>query len=175
VETVEAQILLAGGQTSLKYRSGNVSITPQPDRVIVSSLVATDDCLRQTEGIATRLLSQLPVTPVTAVGINFGYADDQIPEYIAAIFNAQDIAPLGQRNLEVRRINLVRHLSFEDRELRFRLSKTEQNALSIHLNYHKGVGSAEEGRTAILDKSVPFRTAGELMLREVYNLALEDD
>ena len=129
VNAVEAQILIADGQTSLKYKVGNVSISPQPSRVIISSLAGTDECLQESEGIAARLLERLPVTPVAAVGVNFGYTEEQIPENIADIFNTHDIALFGQRSMQVKQINLVRHLGYEDRELRFRLSKTEQNTL----------------------------------------------
>jgi hypothetical protein len=173
VDTVEAQILIAEGQTSLKYKVDNVSISPQPSRVIVASLATTDECLQQSECIAARLLERLPVTPVTAIGVNFGYVEEQIPENIAGIFNTHDIALFGQRKLQVKQVNLVRHLAYEDRELRFRLSKTEQNTLRIHLNYHKVVPSATEGKASILGKSVPFRAASEQLLRELYNLELE--
>ncbi|KAB2911413.1 MAG: hypothetical protein F9K29_22580 [Hyphomicrobiaceae bacterium] len=172
---IEAEIAIAEGRTRLKYRHEDVSVNPQPSRVVVSALSVSDECLQRTEAAAARLLELLPITPVSAIGINFGYSQEQLPENIAKIFNTADVALIGQHGLAIKQSNLVRHLTFEDRELRLRLTITEDLSLRVHLNYHKAVAHANEARDAILEKAIVYRRKGEELLRAIYGLEREND
>lgn len=174
-EGVEAQITIVAGTTSLRYRHNQVIIAPNANRVLFSTSELSAENLAAAEAAAERILEQLPVTPVSGVGINFGYRQDQIPENVADIFNAADVAALAARDLAITRLSVTRTIRYDERDLRLRLTQTEDNSLRVHLNYHKAVGSSEEARQAIHQKVAAYLAHGEGILRDIYGLELEAD
>lgn len=172
---VEAELIVADAGMRVKFNHGNVSVAPEPGRVVIGSLQETDDCLNASERIARRLLQQLPVTPVSAFGINFGYVEEHVPQGVAELFNGQDIAAYGAQGLAIRGSELRRRLQFEDRELRMRLALNEGAGLDIRLNYHKRVANADEAQAALAERPVRFRQHAERLLAAVYELQLDRD
>jgi hypothetical protein len=171
----EMQIVISAGQPSLRYRHDSALLHPQQDKVVFSCLNGTDACSDNIETLAERLLAKLPVTPVSGIGINFGFIQEEVPENLADLFNTRDIAGFGQKDLLIREMTIARQVSFEDRELRLRLSITPENSLKVHLNFHKSVSTADEARGAIHGKSGLYKTASEDLLRDIYGLEMEEE
>lgn len=173
-EGVEVEIVVSEAQTRLRYSHDGVAISPQANRVVFTALLDSNECLQRAEDLAAKLLELLPLTPMGAVGFNFPYEEDPVPENIAAIFNTVDLAAIGRAGFDVKATSLSRTLAFEDRELRFRLTLADQTKLRAQLNFHKPTASGALARAAILAKAVAYRAAGEAMLQDIYDLRLEE-
>lgn len=173
-EGVEAEFLISEAGYKLKFRHNNVSVTPEPGRIVIGALVDTPECLEFAEATTMRLLELLPVTPVTAVGINFGYHEEQVAVDLAALFNTSDVARFAGEGLALTSSEIRRTLQFEDRQLRLRLSMTENAELGVHLNYHKAVQSGPEGRESLEGRVVRYRQHSLDFLRNMYGLQLEE-
>lgn len=173
-EQVGIEALIGPGMPSYRYISDEFIIIPRPDRVTISSTLTTPASLNRVESLACTVLEKLPVTPISAIGVNFGYMEEEVIE-LAEIFAISDRMKIADAGLDVFESTIVRSMKFDEKMLNLRISQKEDGNIRIHLNYHKAVSSAEEASGYIRDKINDFRQHAENLLADVYNIELEED
>ena len=106
---LQVELSVGGPAPSLRYHFQDISIIPAPTQLIVATRNATEAAVAQASSVASRILELLPVTPITGVGINFGFVAENIEPDIAAIFSL-DSADFADAGLEVTKTTIVREI-----------------------------------------------------------------
>ena len=122
------------------------------------------------EDAAKIVLAELPVTPITAVGINFAYVEDNPWVDLAGLFEIRDNSKVSDQELEINSTSIIRELKFEDRVMNFRLKQASN--VTFGFNFHKSVTTAAQAREALDGKLTPFRRNSEEFLAKLYGLEL---
>jgi hypothetical protein len=167
-----AEMVIEGVFPRLRFHFDKVLVIPAMDRVIFAARRPEDGDLLAVEEAAKRVLTLLPVTPVSGVGINLGYAEDNPSPDLTSLFAIGDNGKVSDEGLEINSTSIVRELKFEDRVVNFRI--TQSTNVSFNFNYHKNVANAEEALQAITNKVKPFRDYSEALLTKLYGLELEE-
>lgn len=170
---VALEVMIGEGLPRLRMLKGNVSFIPNVDKVILASSSPSDETVQAAEQIARKLLELLPVTPVSAVGINFGYDEDELPPSVLALFELSDAALLAEAELSIKSSTIARSIAREDSMLNYRISIDDNSAAHIHLNFHQDIRAGEQALQAVTGKAVQYKTFGEKLLSEVYSLEME--
>jgi hypothetical protein len=175
---IETQIApVAGG--SIRYLTDDVVLLPQADRLIVGVRRIDDDALRRVEQIACKALALLPYTPVTALGMNFGFTSPSIPDSLQPVFHLADQGSLSDLNVTVRRTEVKRTLVVEDRDdevVNLTLSiDHDQGRFSIHVNFHSQVQEASTAKSRLDGVLVAHKTRCLDLLRGAYGITADEE
>ncbi|MBB2960726.1 hypothetical protein [Methylobacterium sp. R2-1] len=174
-ENAEIDLVLNGMQANIRYRFDNLSFVPQPNNVIFSVNDTEDASLQSIEDAACKLLQALPITPITALGINFTYIEDETPLTIAKLFNISDSSKLADYGLAIKKTRIRREIDFADRQLNLIISQLEGTASRIALNYHVPTNDTAVALEALRGHTVGLRHRSEDLLSTIYDLTVQDD
>jgi hypothetical protein len=118
------------------------------------------------------LSNLLPVTPVSALGINFNYREDAPPEQLLGLFRMGDNDRLADHDAKIQSYLLKRELKIQDQVLNLGVSHA-QGAVTFDFNFHFGVKSMADVSSLLNGTMVKDRTIAESLLEGVYGLHLD--
>jgi hypothetical protein len=174
VAQVETQLIIGPTSTPFRYSVGNVTLVPAGDRLIVGAKVNTDEALTLAESIGTKALGLLSHTPVSAVGVNFGFTEETPPPEFVALFQISDATKLADAGCEIVGTEILRKLNKNDSVLNVKLVH-EKTTVRIHMNFHYDVASASDAAEQLKGKLVPNRNTSLELLSQVYGLNVEEE
>jgi len=147
-----------------RYVYDSIRLTTLDDRVIVTPLSSSDECMKITEAIALKLINLLPHTPVSGLGYNYGFTYDD--HHINEIVCFNDVF---DRVLEssLYRAVVKRNYQFEDYTLNVEHTQME-NGLNIDFNYHYSYAFFKDGYNKLLGKIISHKKQTENIIKNVY-------
>lgn len=157
-----------------RFTAEGVILLPSPERVIFAPRTLTDEFLTKTEEMACELLNLLQHTPISAVGVNFGFLEkDPTPELLDHFID-KDAALLADAGFEILEHTFTRKLLYQGQQINLS-TKIESNEIKVDLNFHTDVQSAEQARNSLKAVVLKHRSTAFQLLQDVYNLTLEDE
>lgn len=171
---IQVEALLRPGDQHLRYNFAEISILPEPDRIIITEKAINDEVLQSAEQVAIKTLELLPHTPIRALGINFGFIEENPGPELTSLFELNDRAELA--DFDCKTISTEIHRRFETEHGILKLKQTLSDGnIALHLNFHYDVSSIEEAINQLRDRITLYRDFGYKLLDEVYQLTLEED
>jgi hypothetical protein len=157
----------------LRITGDNVLLIPHSDRIVFGAKEGTDAYLQHMEALTVKLLGILPHTPVMAVGVNFGYEVEPIPEQIRGTFKNPHAEKFVTYEMETLSKSFKWGCKHDDQiiNMDFELSG---DRLLVKFNFHSDSQNADKAIEAIRDRVVAHRVFTERILDEVYDLRLEE-
>lgn len=157
----------------IMYKNNNNGFAVSESRIVVSALQTSPESLRRSEEIAVAVLSKLPSTPITAIGVNFAFIESSPGENLLEVFNSPDNSEFSVQDWTISSQTLTRQLEKDERLLNLKLSRIGAGDVEIEGNFHKQVASADQARMAIDGQVERFRRIIEELLLTTYDLAME--
>lgn len=147
----------------------------QNDRIAWRPRNTDDPTLTAVERSADGLLDLLSVTPISAVGINFGFdlergADALIEQLLAMPDNEQ----LKAAGAHQRSITVKRSFEFRDESLNISVERDAGKEIRIDLNFHRDVSGAKDAKEGLAGSVVHRKALALDLLNSVYGLELEN-
>jgi len=158
----------------LIYRTDELALFVEDEKLIVQARKPTIECIQKMEHMAVTALDKLPITPVSAVGVNFGFVEATPSEQLLKLFNFGDDADIGLSRWDIGTRTLARQLTRDKKVLNLKLS-FDSKEVEIHANFHNDVASASEASSAINNNVVVYHQECKELLAEVYALRIEED
>jgi hypothetical protein len=121
------------------------------DRVFVKPIEMKRDAMAAVEQMAYAILTELPHTPISGVGVNFGFTEPAPPESLTSMFTLADRIDVDHLNWEVEALLIKRRMRLEGQLLNLSLVQDEQGT-SIEGNFHTDVENTEQAKSALHDK-----------------------
>lgn len=156
------------------YRNEKVAIEIMTARVALRPRQLNDDCISTTETMGHAILSSLPETPLTGVGVNFAYVEESPPAALLDLFNLGDDNDLTGDDGELKERRLTRRLKLRDDVLNLTLIYDNQN-VTIEFNFHTETNSNPVACDALNNRVSRLRDKSLELLENVYQLTLEDE
>lgn len=174
-EQIEAEATLSNqALAGLRLLSENAIVIPRPDRLVIGARRPTDEALALIEAATARALEILEHTPVTGLGINFGYREENPSEELLHIFDVSDRRGIADFGGELRRTEISREIGLEDGVLNFRVSLQDAH-VEAHANFHHQIGNAREASQLLNGLVVQRRDSLLRLLSDVYGLELDEE
>ena len=160
----------------LVYRNREVEVEVSTLRLVFRARVLSGDAaLLKAEGMARAVLRDLPETPVQAVGINFGFTEEYPSDLLVSVFNNVDDVQLGPVGWSIGERKLTRRLIQGDDVLNLTMT-FDGKAVDFALNFHTDITVRSDASLALkAGRAVTMRDAGLTLLKEVYDLQLENE
>lgn len=173
-EQIESELFVSPTTTPIRYTHNNILLLPGSDRLIIGAKNLENETLELAETIAKTALELLIHTPVMALGVNFGFSENENLENVINIFQLDDNNRLSDANCEILGTEITRKINIEKTLMNLKLSH-EGDQVNIHANYHFNIISAADAIEKLNGKFVQFKDAALELLNNVYDLSLSDD
>lgn len=158
----------------LIYRTDEISLFVEDQKLVVQARQPTLECLQKMETMAVTALDKLPVTPISAMGLNFGFVEAAPSERLLKLFNFGDDVDIGSLGWDIGTRNLVRQLTRGKAILNLKLS-SDSKEVEIHANFHTDVASASDAVNSIKGKIIDRYKECKKLLADVYGLRAEEE
>lgn len=150
------------GGSSLKFRYAGIVVIPTSSRLIVgvdSNAEKADwvNSLVMVQSVSIGALKALPHTPMTAVGINFGFDSQIIPKAAMDLFEAVGkTSPIDDLGKAVIISEVIQTLRWgENGRVNLKMSRdVETGQFGLRINFHFNAGKTSDAISA-LNKGVP--------------------
>lgn len=171
---LDVELILENFSPRIRFVHKPVIVIPASDRVIFGMREPSDAALSLCEAALIRLLEELPVTPITGVGINFGYVIDKPSVALAKVFQFQDAKQFNDNSLHVDDATITRHVKYENFIYGLTMTIKADGSVAVKVNYHLAAENAEFARKAIVGKAITCRHHTEKLIRAIYEIG-EDE
>jgi hypothetical protein len=172
VDAVELQIALTPSVLNLRYAASDATLVVHSERLIFGVREANEAAISSCELYANRVITLLPHTPISAVGINFSFVQSDPPDQFLKLLSVDDANALADFGLVIKSTQLNRAIEVNDATLNLQIS-LEGARMHCLFNYHHEKGkwdaASKSPRSPLLLRSVSD------LLRSVYNTAWSHD
>lgn len=170
VERFETFVPIIPGAPIL-YRDDNICLSVSEQRLVFEIRKFSDECIRTAEEKSCIVLRELCRTPVTAIGVNFGFKEERPGEKLLTLFDLADESKITQKG-EIKSTKLIREIVQNDKTLNLTISKNN-GCIELGANFHKDVKSASEAEEIIKDKTIEMKKTVLELLRQTYDLTIQ--
>jgi hypothetical protein len=133
---VEVHVALAGvGPIRVVYEQ--MMVMPSSDRLTVQPGSTDRNGMLRAAAIASRAITGLPETPVSAVGVNFRFGCDELPDTLIKANRSALDDSFAQVDIHIVRRHLRRALSYKSGVLNLEVQENEDGSGTVTLNFHK--------------------------------------
>lgn len=151
------------------YRGHGVELRVTDARLQFVAREASDDTLERAESLACKVLQKLDVTPVSAVGINFGYVEQHPSDVLLRSLNFGDDAEIAMQGWEIGSKEIKRALRRADLNLNLTYTLLDGRTV-VDLNFHHNVVSASAAHECLQGHVVKRKEDGLALLAETLQL-----
>ena len=169
---VEMEVGIGAGAHPMRYRKSAALIIPRDDRIIFGTTSYRDEALSLLESLSSTTLDLLPHTPISAVGINFGFVEEDPEPDLLKLFDVPDSARLASWATDIHRKELTRQLETKEGIMNLK-QVLHDGKVEFHLNFHEDVDSPSKAKESLEGKILRRRDFAIEFLKEVYDLTLE--
>lgn len=169
--TLEVPVSPALG--NLRIVAGKIVLIPGDDRLIVGVQEPTLEVMKSVEALVCRVLTMLQHTPVSAIGVNFGFEDDHPSSEITELFSLPDLASLSDFGCNVREATIGRSIQVDGMMLNLRHTLVA-GIYRVHFNFHHDAKSAAGAAELLTGRSERCLSVARNLMSAVYHGKLDE-
>lgn len=173
---VQIEFPIANPLLAVRYTFQNVRMVTHRDRLVLAPMTNDDAVLERVEFLTKAILRTLTHTPITSLGINLEFVEDDIPELLKIIFPREDVPRIAAEDFivgdtEVRRD--LRRSQGQDEGFRLVLRRSD-SGVTIRVNFHKDVADTTVAGAYLEGRVLKCRDLALRFLKDVYGLEQEE-
>lgn len=169
-EEIMVEVAMDMVPPGLVLLSNHVSLLARSDRLVFGCKSTAPEALTALETAGLRVLELLPHTPVKALGINFGFHEENPGDDLVQLFTTSDLARISDFGCVVVKTAISRRLRVEDRILNISHALEDNGEASISFNFHFDVPTADAAREKLANAVVPCRDLTYRFLRQIHGI-----
>lgn len=153
----------------IKFEGITLEITSNRFQLKVSS--DDDALLGRIQQAAIKVLTELPHTPLGALGVNFSFCDKEPSPKLTQLFDFSDNGRIADQNWVIYGSNLRRELLQGELLLNLALNLDKSGTIRFDLNYHHAVTSAGTAIAALRADIVALKRDSQSLIERIYYAA----
>lgn len=173
VPTVETELAVGPAFTNVRYHTPNLILIPSPDRLIVGLKNFEDATLGLMETTVKNVLQLLTHTPVSGLGINFGFIEDEPAAQLLRSFELTDTGQIGDAGYRVQATSVTRQIVGETATFLLKMTY-EDGKVRFHFNFNHPITTAEQGARLLQGRVIECRNLAAAFLDAVFNLQTQE-
>jgi len=158
----------------LIYRDSELALMISEQRIIVQA-IKFDKSIDRAEKMAHDLLLALPKTPISAIGINFGFIESKPQDSLLKLFNFADDVDIATANWNVGNKKISKQLTKDDKMLNLSIGYDSHSQIQIDANFHYPVNSATDAVEKLENNASSLHEELINLLENVYILRMEEN
>jgi len=169
-DSIETQIAVGPIARNVRYQTTNLLVIPQQDRLIIGCRNVEAATLIEMERCARTALELLSHTPINAVGINFGFIENDPSAEILRTFDLADTGILGDAGYQVGATDITREIEIAPNLVLKLRMQLKDGRVHFHFNFTQQVRTAEEAAALLGGRVADYRGRAVGMLTAIFNL-----
>lgn len=146
----------------------NIQLEVQFARIVVKPTRTDNPTLLKLQSTVATILTELKHTPVSAVGINFAFLDEDPSAQLTRLFDLQDNGRLAESGWVIQNSNIKRELHRDNSILNFVATLAQNGNVRFDLNYHSNVSNNTEALAAVNRDIVALKSQSEELVRQLH-------
>jgi len=123
----------------VKFSFDDISLLVRGDMLTLTPLKVEDDILKRIQNISIQILEELYQTPLTGLGINFGFIKENPNVETLKIFEINDNAALIAAGFKIKGTLVKRSFKINDHLLNLNIRSDDINSIIYDFNFHKDI------------------------------------
>ncbi len=160
------------------YRTDDIILSAAEEKLIISLRKLNEVCMTDAESKALTILKLLPHTPISAIGVNFGFVEESpLPSLLELCNYANNAEVAAATESDISKSELKRTLTNPESPesiLNFSLS-FDGSAVEFNGNYHHSVDLAKTAADKIKGRTVPMLQSFLKLLSTIYKLSTAEE
>lgn len=173
LDQIGMEMELGTNSPVLRYNGALTQLIVRTDRLLAGARAESAEAVADMTNVLGRVLDTLSHTPVTGVGINFGFREEAPENDLTMNFTIADNDQLIDLGGVTRRTAIVRNLTLDGGLLRLKEELEEDGNVHFHLNFHFDVSSAAEAADVLRNNAEAKRLRALELMNTVYGLEPE--
>lgn len=125
------------GRAPIRVKHDGITIEPSQTSLVITPQVSNPELLEKSVGIAKRALEILPETPFSAIGLNFRFKFDVIPDSLIEAGVSIIDNKLSDKDYQIHDKILKRQIAWNDGFLNLDIHERKDSSALILFNYHQ--------------------------------------
>jgi len=155
-----------------RFTKDGIRIIPTENRITFIALKYDDVVFSRIEKMTLRLAKLLPVTPVTAFGINFKFVEESPKSELLSLFELADNNKLSDNDIRIEDYFLKRKMIVNNRVLNLNIIQESKKVL-FEFNFHEELQNINMLIQKIEGRFIANKEIAENLLNNIYGLNLE--
>ncbi len=156
-----------------RFTCDGVRIIPSANRLVIAPVDFTDKVLKRCEDVVCKILELLRHTPTLAVGINFGFLEEDIDADLLSHFEDRDSTIFSDAGFRIGQRTLTRQVFYEDQLINLSIALNNQE-VKFDFNFHTSCDNTDQAILGIRDKVLANRNTAQKILNDIYNVNPEE-
>jgi hypothetical protein len=157
------------------YQKEALRIAISERKLVITPLKLKVDCMKQAEDKAVKILELLNHTPVSAIGVNFGFIEESPSAPLLELFAYKDNTDIGTQGWDISQSKLTRTLKDSDNKILNLILSYDGKKVYLDGNFHQVANSANEASSAIKEHTSTMYDHFMNLLKEVYGLSWQEN
>lgn len=170
---IECEVPIEDPSNPIRFKIGGMTLGVQARRITVWLETSEDAVYERAKDLTIKILTELPHTPISAVGVNFRFNVDNPDPSLLKVFQTSDLNLLSDAKASIHATTLTRKLEFEEKKLNLNLILNEDGKMQIGFNFHHNADGTDSALTCFTPGIVPLKLIALKILRLVYNITPE--
>jgi hypothetical protein len=154
------------------YQDDRNSVQVASNRVMFHARQITDENLVRAESMARTTLTELDDTPLTGVGVNFEFLQENPPEPILSLFNVADSVQFAEADWDIGERKIVRRLQRGATVLNLTVG-LQNGTVHFDFNFHTETRINADAQAAVTNRVLTLRDTAIALIADTYNLQLQ--
>ena len=173
-QPVELQLAIPLSTNQIRYRSGDVGLRLAQDRLMIFPDQVTDENLTRCEEVCRKICELLPHTPISAFGVNSGYAEQRAEGKILELLTTSDRDDIARFGGLIGQTEIHENFTVDGEIYNHKVVQTEQGGIELHLNHHVDLTTVADLIARPQGFFVAHKILSERFFAEVYELNLDE-
>lgn len=173
---LEIQLVFQGNNFFPSLKSPDLIFSPTNSQIVCGVSSINENVLIKAESLIIKTLRMLQHTPIYAVGINFGFSEENPSSELLDIFNFNDNVKFIDSNYSIKQNQIYRQIEIDGQTLNLRQILNEDSAepMITHFNFHKEVLKTEIAADWLKNKFIECKAITYHLLKEIYDINIFD-
>lgn len=173
-QTIQVEMLLDMVSPPRFTSNQGVRVVPDERQLQLSCTENNYENLDKAKQLAIRALTELPVTPVRAVGINVRYKLEDPPSEFLSLLNSAIDDPLQDRKWKIVGRSFGRSLTWGEGVLNLAVNFDDANGATVICNFHIESGERQQLLQWLARPTAEFRAQVDQLLTQILRLPLTE-
>lgn len=154
-----------------EFSFDEIRLRVETSRLTIRVSTLRDESLIKLGEVASKILTDLPHTPISGVGINFQFIEPEPNPTILSIFDFSDNNLLSDNNWSIESTQVSRKIKLDETNFNY-IATLAAGSVTFDINFHSDITNCDQARDKIAPGVPTFRTKTLSFLQSIYNLHL---
>lgn len=170
---IDIEMAIAPGRQIMRLLLDDFILIPSTERLVLGFKNTSRETLKMGEQYIIKILDMLKHTPISGMGVNFGFYEPSPNTFLLDLFKLQDVNRLSKNEYQVSRTEIIRSIALKDTLLNVN-HIYDNGEVYINMNYHHDIIVSEMLCEKMHDQVLAYHDHSLKYIKDIYDTVMEE-